>query len=107
MSSGGGRQRSANGRHFSRILSAARRAFRVGYLEPLGITSMMDAAVWRDGWVIGVVCCECGSRPHADTQIAGTRTRKSPACGQCETVTVATVTRGVAQISSQGWSGYR
>ena len=63
-SPGGGRQRSANGRHPSRILSAARRAFRVAYLEPLGITSLMDAAVWRDGRVIGVVCCEHVARPR-------------------------------------------
>jgi signal transduction histidine kinase/CheY-like chemotaxis protein len=32
--------------------------FRAGYLEPLGITSMMDAAIRDEGRVIGVVCHE-------------------------------------------------
>ena len=32
--------------------------FRTGYLEPLGITSMMDAAVRDQGRVVGVVCHE-------------------------------------------------
>jgi len=32
--------------------------FRDGYLAPLGITSMLDAAVRREGRVIGVVCHE-------------------------------------------------
>lgn len=32
--------------------------FRDGYLVPLGISSMMDAAIRRDGEVIGVVCHE-------------------------------------------------
>jgi signal transduction histidine kinase/CheY-like chemotaxis protein len=32
--------------------------FRAGYLEPLGITSMMDAAIRVGGRVIGVVCHE-------------------------------------------------
>src|SRR5262249_21337703 len=32
--------------------------FRVGYLVPLGITSMMDAAIREEGRVIGVVCQE-------------------------------------------------
>jgi signal transduction histidine kinase/CheY-like chemotaxis protein len=32
--------------------------FRDGYLEPLGITSMMDAAIRDEGEVIGVVCHE-------------------------------------------------
>jgi diguanylate cyclase (GGDEF)-like protein len=32
--------------------------FAEGYLKPLGITSMMDAAVRRDGRMVGVVCHE-------------------------------------------------
>jgi diguanylate cyclase (GGDEF)-like protein len=32
--------------------------FRTVYLEPLGITSMLDAAIRRDGDVAGVVCLE-------------------------------------------------
>jgi diguanylate cyclase (GGDEF)-like protein len=32
--------------------------FRTMYLEPLGITSMLDAAIRRDGQVAGVVCLE-------------------------------------------------
>ena len=32
--------------------------FREGYLEPLGITSMLDAAIRREGKVVGVVCLE-------------------------------------------------
>jgi len=32
--------------------------FTEGYLVPLGITSMLDATVRRDGVVIGVLCCE-------------------------------------------------
>ena len=32
--------------------------FRDGYLEPLGIASMMDAAIRREGRLVGVVCCE-------------------------------------------------
>jgi signal transduction histidine kinase len=37
---------------------ARTREFAGTYLEPLGITSMMDAAVQRDGKVVGVVCHE-------------------------------------------------
>jgi two-component system cell cycle response regulator len=32
--------------------------FTTGYLEPLGITSMLDAAIRRGGEVVGVVCLE-------------------------------------------------
>jgi two-component system cell cycle response regulator len=32
--------------------------FSVGYLSPLGITSMLDAAIRSDGKVVGVVCLE-------------------------------------------------
>ncbi len=32
--------------------------FRKDYLEPLGITSMMDAPIRRHGKVLGVLCCE-------------------------------------------------
>jgi diguanylate cyclase (GGDEF)-like protein len=32
--------------------------FTPGYLEPLGITSMLDAAIRREGKVVGVVCLE-------------------------------------------------
>jgi diguanylate cyclase (GGDEF)-like protein len=39
------------------------RAFGPDYLRPLGITSMMDAAIRRDGTVAGVVCLE-----HVGTQ---------------------------------------
>jgi PAS domain S-box-containing protein len=32
--------------------------FREGYLEPLGITSMMDVPIWVQGEVVGIVCHE-------------------------------------------------
>jgi diguanylate cyclase (GGDEF)-like protein len=38
--------------------------FREGYLTPLGITSMMDAAVRREGRLVGVVCHEHVGRPR-------------------------------------------
>ena len=35
--------------------------FRDGYLVPLGISAMLDAPIWREGRVIGVLCLEhCG-----------------------------------------------
>jgi PAS domain S-box-containing protein len=34
------------------------REFASGYLEPLGIVSMLDVPVWREGRVVGVVCQE-------------------------------------------------
>lgn len=37
---------------------ARTRELAAGYLAPLGITSMLDAALYRDGRVIGVVCHE-------------------------------------------------
>jgi len=49
--------------------------FRVAYLEPLGITSMMDAAIRRDGGVAGVVCLEHVGEPRvwtaAEMEFAG------------------------------------
>jgi signal transduction histidine kinase/CheY-like chemotaxis protein len=41
--------------------------FRAGYLEPLGITSMLDAAVREGGQVAGVVCHEHVGAPRAWT----------------------------------------
>jgi GAF domain-containing protein len=38
--------------------------FRVGYLEPLGITSMLDAPIRRHGGVAGVVCLEHVGEPR-------------------------------------------
>jgi PAS domain S-box-containing protein len=32
--------------------------FAEDYLEPLGITSMLDVPIWRDGEVVGIVCHE-------------------------------------------------
>jgi diguanylate cyclase (GGDEF)-like protein len=40
------------------------REFAKSYLTPLGITSMMDAAIWREGQVIGVVCLEHVGEPR-------------------------------------------
>jgi PAS domain S-box-containing protein len=34
------------------------REFAAGYLQPHGITSMLDAPVWREGRVVGVICHE-------------------------------------------------
>jgi diguanylate cyclase (GGDEF)-like protein len=49
--------------------------FRASYLEPLGITSMMDAAIRRDGGVAGVVCFEHIGEPRvwtaAEIEFAG------------------------------------
>jgi diguanylate cyclase (GGDEF)-like protein len=49
--------------------------FRSSYLEPLGITSMMDAAIRRDGGVAGVVCLEHVGEPRvwtpAEMEFAG------------------------------------
>ncbi|MBL8520687.1 MAG: EAL domain-containing protein [Betaproteobacteria bacterium] len=49
----------------NRVISAAdarrdlrTREFREGYLEPLNIESMLDAAIWFDGESQGVVCLE-------------------------------------------------
>jgi diguanylate cyclase (GGDEF)-like protein len=41
--------------------------FSESYLTPLGITSMMDAAIRRDGQVIGVVCIEHVGEPRTWT----------------------------------------
>jgi diguanylate cyclase (GGDEF)-like protein len=45
------------------------------YLDPLGITSMLDAAIRRDGKVVGVVCLEHVGEPrtwtHAEMDFAG------------------------------------
>ena len=38
--------------------------FRKGYLEPLGITSMLDAPVFLRGQMVGVVCHEHTGRPR-------------------------------------------
>jgi len=38
--------------------------FRKGYLEPLGITSMLDAPVFLRGKMVGVVCHEHTGRPR-------------------------------------------
>jgi diguanylate cyclase (GGDEF)-like protein len=49
--------------------------FAESYLTPLGITSMMDAAIRRDGHVIGVVCLEHVGEPRvwtpAEMEFAG------------------------------------
>ncbi|MGE0159867.1 MAG: diguanylate cyclase [Gemmatimonadales bacterium] len=49
--------------------------FSASYLAPLGITSMMDAAIRRDGNVIGVVCLEHIGEPRtwtaAEMEFAG------------------------------------
>jgi diguanylate cyclase (GGDEF)-like protein len=49
--------------------------FGAAYLTPLGITSMMDAAIRRDGKVIGVVCLEHVGEPRvwsaAEMEFAG------------------------------------
>ena len=49
--------------------------FSAAYLTPLGITSMMDAAIRRDGKVIGVVCLEHIGEPRvwtaAEMEFAG------------------------------------
>lgn len=49
--------------------------FAAGYLEPLGITSMLDAAVRREGEVVGVVCLEHVGPPRtwtdAEMEFAG------------------------------------
>jgi len=34
------------------------REFSSFYLSPLGITSMLDAPIWLEGEMVGVVCCE-------------------------------------------------
>ncbi len=37
--------------------------FRQGYLEPLGVTSMMDVPIRHQGRMIGIICCEhCGPK---------------------------------------------
>ena len=36
----------------------ATRSLGPGYLRPLGITATLDAPVWLDGRVVGLVCCE-------------------------------------------------
>jgi len=41
--------------------------FSAPYLTPLGITSMMDAAIRRDGSVVGVVCLEHVGEPRTWT----------------------------------------
>jgi PAS domain S-box-containing protein len=43
------------------------REFREGYLEPLSITSMLDAAIWKEGTVRGVVCFEQTGTPRVWT----------------------------------------
>jgi diguanylate cyclase (GGDEF)-like protein/PAS domain S-box-containing protein len=43
---------------------ARTREFRKGYLEPLGITSMLDAPVFLRGKMVGVVCHEHTGRPR-------------------------------------------
>ena len=43
------------------------REFSASYLTPLGITSMMDAAIRRDGSVVGVVCVEHVGEPRTWT----------------------------------------
>ena len=49
--------------------------FSAAYLTPLGITSMMDAAIRRDGRVVGVVCLEHIGEPRvwtpAEMEFAG------------------------------------
>jgi diguanylate cyclase (GGDEF)-like protein len=49
--------------------------FKSVYLEPLGITSMLDAAIRRDGGVAGVVCLEHIGEPRvwtpAEIEFAG------------------------------------
>jgi len=40
------------------------REFREGYLEPLGIHAMLDAAIRVDGRIVGIVCCEHSGAPR-------------------------------------------
>ncbi|MBI5548513.1 MAG: GAF domain-containing sensor histidine kinase [Deltaproteobacteria bacterium] len=40
------------------------REFSRSYLEPNGITSMMDAPVWREGRLVGIVCHEHTGSPR-------------------------------------------
>lgn len=47
------------------LTDARTRELREGYLAPNGITSMLDAALYRDGAVIGVVCHEASGGPRA------------------------------------------
>jgi PAS domain S-box-containing protein len=49
----------------SRVISAGdartdprTREFTPNYLDPLGITSMLDVPIWREGELYGVLCCE-------------------------------------------------
>lgn len=46
-----------------------------GYLEPMGVTSLLDAPIWLDGKVVGVVCHEHCGAPRAwrdeDSAFAG------------------------------------
>lgn len=46
----------------------ATRELKASYLDPLGITSMLDAPVIRNGRVIGVVCHEHVGAPRSFTQ---------------------------------------
>ena len=43
----------------------ATRALGPSYLRPLGITATLDAPVWLDGRVVGLVCCEVTQGPRA------------------------------------------
>jgi PAS domain S-box-containing protein len=45
------------------------REFAPSYLDPLGITSMLDAPVWREGRVVGVVCHEHTGPPRTWTPL--------------------------------------
>ncbi|MGH7595183.1 MAG: two-component regulator propeller domain-containing protein [bacterium] len=38
--------------------------FTEGYLEPFGITSMLDVAIWHQGKVVGIVCHEHIGQPR-------------------------------------------
>jgi diguanylate cyclase (GGDEF)-like protein/PAS domain S-box-containing protein len=49
----------------------ATRSLGPGYLRPLGITATLDAPVWLDGRVVGLVCCEVtqGARPWQPEEV--------------------------------------
>jgi hypothetical protein len=81
--------------------------FAEGYLEPLGITSMLDAAIRRDGAVAGVVCLEHVGEPRtwtpAEMEFAGRSRTRSPSPSPQSS---GTGSRRSGRVSAPSWCAH-
>ena len=72
------------------LASPLTKELRRSYLEPLGITSMLDAPIYLEGHIVGVVCHEhVGPRRPGPTPIPPSRARSPTTSRACTASTSA------------------